>query len=616
MIGNEFQLNVQANLSNGQTLTRVFSLFSQQAPTGILFSAAIQSDQAPSSVSALNLVDMDGDGDLDLLTESNSGEFFFDANLKEVFDDPKLIYPQGETSIVVTSTNEVIGSFSSYDPDDPESEDAYQFSLVDGLGAESNDFFDLSASGELRAKATLTSGIFSLRVRVTDPSGLFLERSFTLKKESNLKGVLITPFAEEISESISGGEDFLETNGTDALILVDLDQDGDLDLISEDIAGRFFLNQNQMGEFSENLLLFPNPIIPFEANATIGTKVASLVPIGSDTNSENQTFSFELIQDESAPDSNLFSVNQDGSLVLDSSPKAGALKIKVKVSSQDGVFVENIFELIAQEPIRFAPDLVYLSSNSILENSSAGTIVGKLQANDKNPNPNVEFSLVGDSSKDFEISQDGFLKSLRPFDYETQSIFFITVRGTNQYLKSIEQMLEVNIQDIFEDYDSDGIVDHLDPDDDNDGFSDLQELEMGKDPLDKSDFPKFPPSGILLSTKSIFENLALGTTIGYLEASGENLSARYTFRLLLDEHSPVPISIESNGTVVVSGEIDFEKGIPSLLKCEQPMNLIFISSKISPLKFLMWMKSSSDSSNIGCTGRDTRSSGVVWNPFI
>ena len=197
-------LNVQANLSNGQ-IQRAFSLFSQQAPTGILFSAAIQSAQAPSSVSAFNLVDMDGDGDLDLLTESNSGEFFFDANLKEVFDDPKLIYPQGETSIVVTSTNEVIGSFSSYDPDDPESEDTYQFSLVDGLGAESNDFFDLSASGELRAKATLTSGIFSLRVRVTD-SSVYLER-FCFEKESNLKSVLITP--EEISESISGGEDFL-----------------------------------------------------------------------------------------------------------------------------------------------------------------------------------------------------------------------------------------------------------------------------------------------------------------------------------------------------------------------------------------------------------------------
>ena len=153
---------------------------------------------------------------------------------------------------------------------------------------------------------------------------------------------------EEISESISGGEDFLETNGTDALIIVDLDQDGDLDLITEDIAGRFFLNQNQMGEFSENLLLFPNPIIPFEANATIGTKVASLVPIGSDTNSGNQTFFFRVDPRRSGPDSNLFSVNQDGSLVLDSSPKAGALKIKVKVSSQDGVFVENIFELIAR----------------------------------------------------------------------------------------------------------------------------------------------------------------------------------------------------------------------------------------------------------------------------
>ena len=129
-----------------------------------------------------------------------------------------------------------------------------------------------------------------------------------------------------------------------------MDQDGDLDLITEDIAGRFFLNQNQMGEFSENLLLFPNPIIPFEANATIGTKVASLLPIGSDTNSGNQTFSFELIQDESGPDSNLFSVNQDGSLVLDSSPKAGALKIKVKVSSQDGVLLRISLNSLPKNP--------------------------------------------------------------------------------------------------------------------------------------------------------------------------------------------------------------------------------------------------------------------------
>ena len=147
------------------------------------------------------------------------------------------------------------------------------------------------------------------------------------EKRSNLKGVLITSFAEEISESISGGEDFLETNGTDALILVDLDQDGDLDLITEDIAGRFFLNQNQMGEFSENLLLFPNPIIPFEANATIGTKVASWCRLARIQILEIRLFlRVDPRREWSGFES--FSVNQDGSLVLDSSPKAGALKSK------------------------------------------------------------------------------------------------------------------------------------------------------------------------------------------------------------------------------------------------------------------------------------------------
>ena len=46
---------------------------------------------------------------------------------------------------------------------------------------------------------------------------------------------------------------------------------------------------------------------------------------------------------------------------------------------------------------------------------------------------------------------------------------------------------------IVEDFDQDGIEDHYDPDDDNDGFSDAEELTYGSDPLDsKSVANKFP----------------------------------------------------------------------------------------------------------------------------
>jgi hypothetical protein len=42
----------------------------------------------------------------------------------------------------------------------------------------------------------------------------------------------------------------------------------------------------------------------------------------------------------------------------------------------------------------------------------------------------------------------------------------------------------VTLTNVVEDNDQDGTEDHYDPDDDNDGFSDADELAYGSDPMD------------------------------------------------------------------------------------------------------------------------------------
>lgn len=559
LIGDEFSLTVRAVTSLGEQLSREFVLYSQEAPTGILFSANQSSLESTIRSSSFNLIDVDGDGDLDLVTESTDGKFYLESNQGDSISSPQQIYPEASV-IAISGSDTSVGFFHAYDPDDPHSEGVYRFSLVDGENSQSNNSFTLSEDGRLSAKSLLSPGDYFLRVRVTDSSDLSLERTFTLRKQNELHGLLITPYADMdwSAPSLETESSQFERNATNSMLLVDLDRDGDLDLISEDLSGRFFLNQNLQGEFSKDLPLFPNPVIPFEANASVGSRIASVLAVDSDSLG-NQSYQFQLIKDAENTHSGLFGIDSSGTISLAAEPPQGILKIKVRATGSDGVSVENAFELKAVEPTRFSPDSIFLSNDKILENEKAGSVVGKLQATDGNANALHVFAFVGQGNEAFQILEDGTLVTLEPLDYESKNFHTVRIRATNQYQMFLEQDLTIGVIDVKEDHDKDGIEDHKDPDDDNDGFTDLQELELGNNPLDASDFPKFPPDGILISVQEVEENRPIGSSIGYLEASGKNAGVGYQFELVPDELQANPISVEANGSLIVSDRIDFEK---------------------------------------------------------
>ena len=64
---------------------------------------------------------------------------------------------------------------------------------------------------------------------------------------------------------------------------------------------------------------------------------------------------------------------------------------------------------------------------------------------------------------------------------------------------------------MVEDFDLDGIEDAYDPDDDNDGFSDLDELAYGSDPFDDKSVANASPYAIELNNSLVLETLPIGS---------------------------------------------------------------------------------------------------------
>ena len=133
-----------------------------------------------------------------------------------------------------------------------------------------------------------------------------------------------------------------------------------------------------------------------------------------------------------------------------------------------------------------APNSLELNGSSILENRPAGTIVG-LHASDPDSNPALSYSLVdGNGSQDnssFSLDENGSLVSTVVFDFETnESNYSIRVAVKDEHNSSLEKSFVISLLNIVEDFDQDGIEDHHDPDDDNDGFSDAEEIAYGSDP--------------------------------------------------------------------------------------------------------------------------------------
>jgi len=93
----------------------------------------------------------------------------------------------------------------------------------------------------------------------------------------------------------------------------------------------------------------------------------------------------------------------------------------------------------------------------------------------------------------FFLQEDGHLYASYVFDFETnESIYSLTFRVTDRYGETLDKTFQIELGNIIEDIDNDGVEDYYDLDIDGDGFTNELELEEGTDPLDFQSHPRYP----------------------------------------------------------------------------------------------------------------------------
>ena len=114
---------------------------------------------------------------------------------------------------------------------------------------------------------------------------------------------------------------------------------------------------------------------------------------------------------------------------------------------------------------------------------------------------------------------------------------------------------------MIEDFDSDGIEDAYDLDDDGDGYSDLDEIFYGSDPLDPNSLPNRPPTEIILISNAVEENLPVGTIVGHLRTvdfDDPNGTGIYEYAMDITGQGSDLFSLDKNGTLLTKRELDYE----------------------------------------------------------
>ena len=155
----------------------------------------------------------------------------------------------------------------------------------------------------------------------------------------------------------------------------------------------------------------------------------------------------------------------------------------------------------------------------------------------------------------------------------------------DEYNGSLQGEFTLQVIDIFEDLDGDGVEDHNDLDDDGDGFADTAEIIYGSDPRDSESWANAPPDTLETNNQlTIEENLPVYSQIALFSASdpdGDSLNFMVLDALSMSQ-SKILLSIH-RGCLKQKKFLILKRKIHMQLLCGFSMNLNFWRSPIRSL---------------------------------
>ena len=199
----------------------------------------------------------------------------------------------------------------------------------------------------------------------------------------------------------------------------------------------------------------------------------------------------------------------------------------------------------------------------VSENMSVGTVIGQFHSTDRNGDPLTFHFREADGSLEsspFLLNEQGVLKTRVVFDYETNaSEYAIGVIVRDPHGGRADGNFTVKLLNIIEDNDKDGIEDHYDLDDDNDGFSDVDELAYGSDPFDSQSVINHAPEDILMEGGEIEENQPAGTVVAKFKGVDVDEDDNLTYRMVAPaQNEEFPFDLSPSGVLKSKKVLDYE----------------------------------------------------------
>jgi hypothetical protein len=273
--------------------------------------------------------------------------------------------------------------------------------------------------------------------------------------------------------------------------------------------------------------LYENPIdfnaseLRVEENASIGTFVGQMSQVSGD---ENTTIEYSLITSAGMPIVP-FRLDENGTLFT-----AGLLDfelishylISIEARTNDNEIKVRDFSIIVSKSYEYTPGPIDFNSSVLLvkENRPVGTVVGQMYQISGDENATIEYQLIHDSSlpSPFSLDVNGTLFTTLTLDYEQNSSYLIEVNASNDANENVVHSFTVQVEDVYEE-----------------AFD-------------------FNASELIIS-----EDASIGTVIGQMSQVAGEENASVVYHLLQAESQiPSPFILESNGSLVLVHELDYE----------------------------------------------------------
>jgi VCBS repeat-containing protein len=177
-------------------------------------------------------------------------------------------------------------------------------------------------------------------------------------------------------------------------------------------------------------------------NATVGAFSTTDPDTGN-------TFTYVLASGTGDTDNGCFNIavtNLKTSAVFDYETK-NTYSIRVRSTDQGGLWVEKEFAVTVTD-VNEAPTDISLSSSTVAENQSVGTIVGAFGTADADTANTFTYALVsgvGDTDNGSFNVNGSDLRTSAIFDYEAKSVYSIRVRSTDQGGLWVEKQFTITV---------------------------------------------------------------------------------------------------------------------------------------------------------------------------